>query len=103
VGADDGVCAVVLVDGEGLEVVVSLRAGRRPDLALVDALARLRLDAGRRGCSIRLRDPCPELCELLELVGLAGVLGLPLEAGREAEDGEELGVEEVVPPGDPVA
>ena len=42
-----------------------------PDLALVDALARLQLAARRRGCSIQLRDPCEELRELLDLVGLA--------------------------------
>ncbi|MCA1691586.1 MAG: hypothetical protein LC733_05050 [Actinobacteria bacterium] len=75
-----------------------------PDLCFVDTLARLQLTAGRLGCSIRLRDPGEEVCGLLELVGLADVIpgsaGLTLEAGREAECGEELGVQEVVPPRD---
>ena len=106
-GADDEVCAVVLVDEQGLEVVLSQVADRRPDLALVEGLARLQLAARRRGCSIRLLGPGQELCRLLELVGLAELFGvrpaLPVEPGREPEGGEELGVEEVVPPGDPVA
>jgi hypothetical protein len=85
-------------------VVLGQVVGRRLDLALVEALARLQLAARRLGCSIRLRDPCEELCGLLDLVGLADVVAgaaLPLEAGGEAEDGEQLGIEEVVQPGDP--
>jgi hypothetical protein len=84
------------------EVVLGRVVGLRADLALVDALARLQLAAQRRGCSIRLRDPCVELKELLDLAGLAELLGggLPLEPRREAEGGEQLGVEEVVQPGD---
>lgn len=70
----------------------------RPDLALVGALARLQLTARRVGCSIRLQ-PCDELRELLGLVGLSEVL--LLEPQGEAEGGEELGVEEVMQPGDP--
>jgi ABC-type transporter Mla MlaB component len=42
----------------------------RPDLALVDQLARLQLHARRLGCSIRLRGADAELVELLALVGL---------------------------------
>jgi hypothetical protein len=69
------------------------------DLAVVDELARLQLDAGRRGCSIWLRHACPDLVELLRLVGLADVL----QVGGQAEGGEQAGVEEVVVPDDPVA
>lgn len=64
---------VLLVDG-GLELIVGRLVGRRPDLRVVDALARCQLAAGRAGCTIRLRDPCPELSALLELVGLADVV-----------------------------
>ena len=87
----------------GDEVVLGRLVGPRPDLALVDALARLQLAALRRGCTIRLDDPCEELRGLLDLVGLAELVGggLPLEARREAERGEQLEVEEVVQPGDP--
>jgi hypothetical protein len=46
----------------------------RPDVAVVDRLARLQLAAFRVGCSVRLRDPCPELVELLDLLGLGEVV-----------------------------
>jgi hypothetical protein len=69
------------------------------DLSVVDDLARLQLEAGRQGCSIRLRDACPQLVQLLRFVGLAGAL----QVGGQSEEGEEVGVEEVVVPDDPVA
>ena len=69
------------------------------DLSVVDELARLQLDARRHGCSIWLRRACPELVELLQLVGLADVL----QVRGNAEGGEQAGVEEVVVPDDPVA
>ena len=90
---------VVVVDDDGLEIVLCCGRGRGPDLELVDLLMRLALDARRRGHRLRLRDPSGELCALLELVGLADVLAL--EPRREPELGEQLGVEEVVEPGDP--
>lgn len=71
--------------------------GTAPDLSAVDALARLHLDARRLGGTIRLHDVCEDLAELLDLVGLRR------EMSGEAEGGEELGVEEGVEPGDPVA
>ncbi len=93
----------------GAEVVL-LRAGAEVaswplvcahglDLSLVDTLARLLMEARRHGCSIRLRNACTELTALLELVGVTEVL----QVGGEAERGEEVGVEEVVVPDDPVA
>ena len=57
------------------------------------------LAARRQGCTLWLRRACPDLIQLLELVGLAGVL----QVGREAEGLEQGGVEEVVVPDDPVA
>ena len=68
----------------------------RVDLRAVNALARLRLEARRQGCTVWLRHACPDLIELLELVGL-------LQVFRQAEGREEGGVEEVVVPDDPVA
>ena len=80
--------------------------GLAPGLTLVDLLGRLALDARRRGATIVVRDPSPQLRELLDLAGLAEVLGLPgsgLEAGGQAEGREQLGVQEVLPGGDPPA
>lgn len=69
------------------------------DLSVVDELAHLQLEARRQGCSIWLRQACPDLVELVRLVGLADVL----QVGGQPERGEEGGVEEVVVPDDPVA
>jgi hypothetical protein len=76
-----------------------LRCSGGLDLSVVDDLARLQLEARRQGCSIRLRHACPDLVELLELVGLGAVL----QVGGQAERLEQAGVEEVVMPDDPVA
>jgi ABC-type transporter Mla MlaB component len=65
----------------------------RADVQVVDALARLQLAARRRGCRLRLHNAPRELDELVELMGLAGVL--VVEPRRQAEQREEgLGVEE---------
>jgi hypothetical protein len=91
----------VVATNDASAVVVVAVTGASPDLELVDLLARLQLAARRLGGSVVLRDPGDGLRELLVLAGLAEVL--PLEAGRQAEGGEELRVEEVVQPGDPIA
>lgn len=98
---------VLLRDGAEVACWPMERAGRH-GLALVDELARLKLAVRRLGCSIRLRDTCPRLAELLELVGLDEILAeIPAlarrEVVRETEGGEQRGIEEVVVPDDPVA
>ena len=70
-----------------------------PDLVTVDDLARLQLAARRAGCSIQLRNASEALRKLIALVGLADAL--PLEAERESEVAEQLGVQEVVQTRDP--
>ncbi|CAN5758880.1 hypothetical protein BH24ACT2_BH24ACT2_00710 [soil metagenome] len=104
-GEDDGWRLVVIVLDGIVEVTVT-RTDRRPDLTLIEELARLRL-ARRVGHSVRLRDPCLGLGELLDLVGLADLFdgrpGSALEAGWETERGEQLRTEKVVEPGDPWA
>ena len=98
---------VVLSRGDVEVTAWPVGAHNRGDLATVEELARLQLAARRIGCSIRLRDVCRELSELLELVGLGEVLtdppGSALEAGGKAEGREQIRVEEVVVPDDPVA
>ncbi|MFE9772597.1 STAS domain-containing protein [Streptomyces sp. NPDC005931] len=69
-----------------------------PGLAAVNLVARLQLTARRAGGRIRLRDPDPGLCALLDLVGL-----LVEVEGQPEEREPPLGVEEAVEPGDPAA
>ena len=88
-----------MVASDELTTIVVDVVTATPDLALVDALARLHVAGRRCGCSIRLRITNPELRALIELVGLADPLLIEME--REAEGRVELGVEEVVQPGDP--
>ena len=90
--------AVLIVNADTDEVLGYVDASR-PDLALVESLARMQLRARRRGERVRLRNVSDELRGLLELVGLTDVLAV--EAERKPELREELRVDEVVQPGDP--
>ncbi|MGW5738209.1 MULTISPECIES: STAS domain-containing protein [Streptomyces] len=83
----------------GADVLVCDVAGLGPPvLAAVDALARLQLTARRAGGRIRLRNPAPHLCELLDLVGLP----MEVEVERQAEQREPPGrVQEAVEARDP--
>ena len=83
----------------------ALGACDRSDLRTINQLARMQLAAGRVGCAIRVRDACAELAGLIELVGLTETLfeTVPLgQVRRQSEDGEQVRVEEVVVPDDPV-
>ncbi|MEB8338595.1 STAS domain-containing protein [Streptomyces endophyticus] len=78
------------------------------DLATLDALARMQLAARRAGSRMVLRDPPAGLGVLLELAGMADVLGAPdregsgVEMVRDAEQREPaLRVQEAVVPRDP--
>ena len=90
--------AVLIVNADTDEVLGYVDVSR-PDLALVESLARVQLRARRRGERVRLRNVSDELRGLLELVGLTDVLAV--EAERKPELREELRVDEVVQPGDP--
>lgn len=48
----------------------SIRGSGSPDLEVVDRLARLRLEATRQGLDVGLTNVCPDLADLLTLVGL---------------------------------
>ena len=96
---------MTVVAGEGTQEVVLRRiTGARPDLDFVESLARLHLAAARVGIRVRLRDPCPTLARVLDLVGLAEPLRADLELGVEVEGQagvrELPGVEEVGPADD---
>jgi hypothetical protein len=101
--------------GPGPGQVVCDASGARPDVVTVEALARLRLTAGRHGWRFSVRGATPELVNLFGLMGLGGFLAAAQQAaanGRrsvagteavgQAEEREQLlGVEEVVDSGDP--
>ena len=84
------------------------------DLASLHALARLQLVARRLGTSIELANASAEVLDLLSAFGLADVLPVVPGSGvdevgreievvdvdRQAEDGEQLRVDEVVDRGD---
>lgn len=68
---------VVVVRGDGREVLLCRVADLgRANLATVDVLARLQLEARRRGWSLELRDPGDEPCALRDLIGLVGLTDL---------------------------
>jgi hypothetical protein len=102
----NGWAKIVVRSPGDVEIVswpVSNSGGR--DLALVDALARLQLEARRWGCAIRLLGAEDDVLGLVDLVGLKDVLvgSSGRERAGEAEGFEELEVEEVVVPDDPVS
>ena len=107
----DGWARIVLCASDDAELASwPLEGTERPDLAMVDALARMQLVARRLGCSIRLRGAGAELLGLLDLLGLARVVtddaagpGLRLQVVGKPECGEEVGVEEAVVADDPLA
>lgn len=77
-----------------------------PDIDTIGALARLQVEARRRGRSLCLQHASPRLRQLIALAGLSAVLpcreGLLVEAEGQAEEREEArGIEEEGDPGDP--
>ena len=87
---------------EGSDTTVLVcRLDGRPDLAVLDALARLHLAARRSGMRCELVSTGCDLAELLDLAGLSGLLRQPR---RQAEPREQpTVVEEVVQVDDPPA
>ncbi|MFJ6385874.1 STAS domain-containing protein [Kitasatospora sp. NPDC092039] len=102
----------------GPALTCDLGALTAPDLAVVDALARLRLAAARQGVAVVLLNAGGPLRELLAFSGLSALLpgaadpldlaellfgpGPGRQPGREAEEREEhVGVQEVGEAGEP--
>jgi hypothetical protein len=98
----DPLATVVLRRGDEVLSTWALPGCDAIDLAAVGHLARLALTARRQGCAIELRDADPELIGLLGFCGLAEVAGLRGQVVGQAEDGEQVGPEEVVVADDPV-
>ena len=102
-----------MFDGTGwVAASWEMAAGVSVDLDLIDGLCRLRQAARAMGWSVALHDPSVDLREVLDFVGLAGVVptvdsaepidwaGSVVEVVGHPEEGEELGTEEVVQPDD---
>jgi hypothetical protein len=97
-----GARVTVVARRDGRGVVIAELSGLRPDLELIDRLARLQLAAAQLGIAVRYSDPCPTLRSVIELTGLDETLLAPsVEPVGEPELGEVPGVEEVGPGGDP--
>jgi anti-anti-sigma regulatory factor len=81
--AMSGFCARVeaLIDQCKADVVLCDVNTVYPDAVALDLLGKLRLAVLRTGCAFRLRDPSPELIDLLEFCGL-GELAEPLQSSR---------------------
>jgi ABC-type transporter Mla MlaB component len=63
-----------LLQTSGADVVLCDVSAVRTDAVTVDALARLRVVAGRHGCEVRLQNGSDELRDLLAFMGLSDVL-----------------------------
>jgi hypothetical protein len=96
-------CRITVIgpDGEELEEW-TLSGPGRPDLAVVDLLARVRLLCGRDGRAVVVGELSAALVELLELAGLRGEVGGQV-VGQPEEREDPLGVEEEVEGTDPPA
>ena len=84
---------------EPQRVVIDLEAFTEPDPGLLEALVRLQLTAMRFGTRVELKNACPKLVDLLELVGVDALLGLErlgVEREGNAEQREQFGADEVV-------
>ncbi|MGH2819966.1 MAG: STAS domain-containing protein [Actinomycetota bacterium] len=97
----------LLEDSDADLVVYDVRT-LDPDVATLEALARLQLTARRLGRRVRLSHASGELQDLLALAGLCDVVGLcgrlRFEPRGQAEQREQARrVEEEADPGDPTA
>jgi hypothetical protein len=105
-----GLCeraGMLLESGGAARLICDVGAVAHPDAVTVDALARLQLTAHRLGRQVGLRNASRELQELLDFMGLRGVIPPSprsrIEPGRQAEEREERRrVQEERDPADPI-
>jgi anti-anti-sigma regulatory factor len=97
-GLCESVCELLQASDAEL-ILCDVGAVVDPDVAAVEALARLRVATRRLGRRMHVRNASPDFEALLAFMGLGEVLpvraDLRLEVGRQPEEREErLGVEE---------
>ena len=73
-----------------------------PTAGTIDQIARLQLSARRCDCELELTNANPYLLDLIEFVGLAGVLGVEMH-GQAEQRKQPRGIEEESELGDPPA
>lgn len=71
------------------KVILNCARIAAPDLAVIDQLARIQLEARRRGCTVCLEEAGSELVDLICFAGLDEALCVEVE--REPEQGEQPG------------
>jgi len=71
------------------KITVDCRSLREPTAATIDQIARLKLAARRCNCELEVKDPGPDLLELIGFVGLSGVL--LVQARRQTKQREQSG------------
>ncbi|MGH6719985.1 MAG: STAS domain-containing protein [Alphaproteobacteria bacterium] len=96
----------LLDDGDVAEIVCDVGAVTNSDVAVIDALCRMKLAARRRGCQLRLRDASAGLLQLIFLVGMSDIMPVVPGSGGELkgqpEEREHPGrVQEERDPADP--
>jgi hypothetical protein len=102
-----GAGRIVVADPAGVVVASWSLPADQTGLAAVDRLCRLQLLARRQGWTVVLHDPSVDLRAVLELAGLAEVVGVvespagSVEPVGQIEVGEEGRLEEVVEADDP--
>ena len=64
-------------------VILDCARFTHPDVATIDCIARTRLEAGRRGCKLRLRHQNRATIELIALLGLERLLGVEVQRQPE--------------------
>lgn len=74
---------ILLDQGDIVEIVCDVGAVTNSDVAVVDALCRMRLAARRRGCQLRLREASAGLLQLIFLMGLRDVVPVAPSSGVE--------------------
>lgn len=79
-------------------IVIDVSRIAAPDEPALDTLARLQLTARRLGGTIRIRNACPRLVDLIEIAGLADVLVVweSVQVYGQVEEREEIGIDEEV-------
>lgn len=86
-------CRLTVVSPRGTVTSWALSGVGAPDLAVVDTIARVGLQARRAGGRIVLSELCTDMVDLLDLVGLAiEVVG---------EGGDAFGAQDMQAPGPP--